>query len=288
MAEGMSAPGAERFPGGGEAMAGDRPAEFFGCASELLRRGMATEAVPFGPENIYELAGGFPDDIPFYRELARGCGGPVLELGCGAGRVLLPLLNDGLHAAGLDLSPAMLALAREKLRAAGREAPLYEGDMRDFDLRESFSLVIIPYCTVAYLSVEDDLRRTFRAVRRHLRRGGFLAFDFETGVCRPGVIRSWLSAQTFDPRTGGLVLCTAQSKGLDRHRRFVNHIVYRWNQGQPPRITVEAVCEATVPAGRMRAILEEEGFTVKGLFRDYRFNPYRGGDLCVAVAERRD
>lgn len=269
-------------------MAVEQPVEFFGFAAELRARGLACETEPYGTENIYELTGGFPDDIPFYLELARGCGGPVLELGCGTGRVLLPLAAEGFEVTGIDRSPAMLGAARDRLQAAGLKAALHEGDMRDFDLPQRFSLIIIPYCSVIYLLEEEDRRRSLRAVRRHLATGGLLAFDFDTEINRPGITRPWLSTQAVHPLTGELILQTAQRKSLGRDRRLMNLVIYRWRPGEPPRITVQASYEASVSVQSMQALLEEEGFTPRGFYRDYRFSPYNGGHLCVTVAALRE
>ena len=63
--------------------------------------------------------GAIDDDLSFYRELAQRTGGPVLEVMCGSGRLLLPLARAGLRLAGVDVSGAMLDLARERLIAAG-------------------------------------------------------------------------------------------------------------------------------------------------------------------------
>src|SRR5262245_19324849 len=96
----------------------------------------------------------FPDyqdrqDIAFFVELAQQSGGPVLELGCGTGRVLIPTARACVTIVGLDASPSMLEIAREKLLQETVEvksrAQLVQGDMRDFDLGREFRLVTIPF-----------------------------------------------------------------------------------------------------------------------------------------------
>ena len=118
------------------------------------------------------------DDIPFYLEEAERSGGPVLELGCGAGRVAIPIAQMGIDIVGLDSSPAMLERARQKRDAAGASSlTLVQADMSDFDLPDRFSLVIIPFRGfLSLLSVEDEVR-TLMNIRRHLAPGGKLAFD---------------------------------------------------------------------------------------------------------------
>ena len=86
-------------------------------------------------------------DIPLYLSLARESGGPILELGCGSGRTLVPLAEAGFEIVGLDNSKAMLAWARERIRAGGLEESidLVEGEMISFDLGRRFPLITVPF-----------------------------------------------------------------------------------------------------------------------------------------------
>lgn len=114
--------------------------------------------------NLYRAGARFYDldprdnvthDLPFYLEYAAHADGPVLELGCGTGRVALTLARAGHSVTGLDLSNTMLDLFREK---HAREAPdvrdrlrIVHGHMADFRLDERFALVIMPYNAPAFL-----------------------------------------------------------------------------------------------------------------------------------------
>ena len=119
------------------------------------------------------------DDIPFYIDEARSAGGSVLELGCGTGRVAIPIAQAGIEIVGLDSSPAMLEVARRKAEKASgaRGLRLVEADMRDFSLNEVFDLVIIPFRGFYSLHSVEDQVRTLANVRGHLAPGGKLAFN---------------------------------------------------------------------------------------------------------------
>ena len=117
------------------------------------------------------------DVVGFYSELARGQGGPVLELACGSGLVAVPIAETGCETFGLDRSPAMLAAARARADARGTIRELAEGDMRDFDLGRLFSLIFVARNSLLHLESAADFRRVLASARRHLAPGGKFAFD---------------------------------------------------------------------------------------------------------------
>jgi SAM-dependent methyltransferase len=121
-------------------------------------------------------------DIDFYLSMARAQGEPVLELGCGTGRVLLPLAKAGLRAVGLDLSEHMLGRFHAKLRSEPTEVRervrLIHGDMTSFDLGERFRLITIPFRPFQHLLEVDQQLDCLRCVYKHLAAGGKLVVDF--------------------------------------------------------------------------------------------------------------
>jgi SAM-dependent methyltransferase len=119
------------------------------------------------------------DDIPFYAGLAMeaaAAGLPVLELGCGTGRVAIPIAQAGVPVVGFDSSPAMLAIARRK-SAGLAHVRWVEGDMRDFGLEERFGLVISPFRSFQLLLTVADQLACLARIRQHLVKGGRLAFN---------------------------------------------------------------------------------------------------------------
>ena len=119
------------------------------------------------------------DDVPYYVETARRSGGPVLELGCGTGRVTVPIAASGVEITGLDVSPAMLKLAEESAAGSSKDGTLslVEADMKEFDLGRQFSLVIAPFRSFQNLLSVPDQISALASVKRHLAPGGALAFD---------------------------------------------------------------------------------------------------------------
>jgi SAM-dependent methyltransferase len=120
-------------------------------------------------------------DAPFYVDLAKQNGGPVLEIGCGTGRVLLPTAREGIEIHGLDNSAPMLAVLKDKI---DREEPavreritLHVGDMRDFRLGRKFQLVTIPFRPMQHMFTLADQIAALKSAAVHVADGGLLAFD---------------------------------------------------------------------------------------------------------------
>ena len=121
------------------------------------------------------------DDVPFYVSLARQAAlhaQPVLELGCGTGRVTIPMAQAGANVTGLDSASAMLDIASMKAERAGVAIRWVEGDMADFQLDETFGLVVIPFRSFLHLTTEEEQERCLGCIKRHLMPGGTLALDF--------------------------------------------------------------------------------------------------------------
>lgn len=120
-------------------------------------------------------------DVAHYRRLAEGCSGPVLELGCGSGRIAAPLARDGHRVVGLDSHLGMLRRAqrrRAKLPQSARgRLSLLAGDLRRFALGRRFPLVISAFNTLQHLYTTGALLEALGCVRRHLAADGLFAFD---------------------------------------------------------------------------------------------------------------
>lgn len=119
-------------------------------------------------------------DVPFWTRVAAAAGGPVLELGCGTGRVALPVARAGTSLVGVDISARMLQRARARVRRArqGARVRLVRGDIRRLPFRdEGFALVMAPYGILQSLVAEADLRAALAAVAALLRPGGRLVME---------------------------------------------------------------------------------------------------------------
>jgi ubiquinone/menaquinone biosynthesis C-methylase UbiE len=124
-------------------------------------------------------------DVDFWRGVAVRIGGRALELGCGTGRVLVPLARAGVHIVGVDRSAPMLARGRARLRRLRTpvSAALVRGDVRDLPgAGGAFDLVVAPYGILQSLLRERDLTRTLESVARVLAPGGVFGIDLVPDV----------------------------------------------------------------------------------------------------------
>jgi SAM-dependent methyltransferase len=120
------------------------------------------------------------DDLLFYRELGRRSGGPLLELMCGSGRVLVPLAEDGFTITGVDVSPAMLARARARVEEhdLAERVTLLQGDVTSVALPEThFALAFVAINSFMHLEAVKDQLATLENARRSLKRKGSLILD---------------------------------------------------------------------------------------------------------------
>ncbi|MEF8938073.1 MAG: class I SAM-dependent methyltransferase, partial [Halovenus sp.] len=117
-------------------------------------------------------------DVDFYLELAREADGPVLEIGCGTGRVYLELLRADVDAYGIDISQEMLDVLEQKAAEAGLTPHVRQADMRRFEPQREYALVIVPFRTFLHNITLADQQQTLRNLYRALGSDGQLALNF--------------------------------------------------------------------------------------------------------------
>lgn len=180
---------------------------------------------PFDDGALYDLFFENLDlGLDFYLGIARAANGPVLDVACGTGRVMLPCLEAGIDVEGLDLFPAMLARLREKALAAGFKPQLHQASMSCFRLSRRYALIMIPFNAFVHNLTTDDQLATLRTCRGHLMPGGLLAFD--TYFPSPAVIGApsgtrELEIEMAHPKTG-LPVRLWDTRTFDRVQQLQN------------------------------------------------------------------
>jgi len=223
-------------------------------------------------------------DVAFYVDAAREAAGPVLEIGCGTGRVLIPTARAGVEIAGLDASPEMLAVCRTRLSVEPPEiqsrATLVHGDMRTFDLGRRFALATIPFRPFQHLLTVEDQLACLQSIHRHLTPDGRLVLDlFNPSIDllanHPLGVESGHEPE-FTAPDGRRVNRCYRTVAQDRFNQIGSH---------------ELIYDVTHPDGRQERLvhafplrylfryeaehlLARAGFTVEHLYSDYSRSPY--------------
>jgi SAM-dependent methyltransferase len=125
---------------------------------------------------IYEqIDGSRTIDLEFYREIARNAGGNVLEAGCGSGRLLLLIAEDGVEIEGFDPSEAMLNVLRERAEGVGLSPKVWQGDFTSIERK--YATIISPFNSIMHLLDQEEQIDAFKRVYDSLEAGGVFAFD---------------------------------------------------------------------------------------------------------------
>jgi SAM-dependent methyltransferase len=224
-------------------------------------------------------------DVAFFVAMAQCIGGPVLEMGCGTGRVLIPTAQAGVEIVGLDASPRMLAvcqanLARQPEAVQGRVKGLVHEDMRQFDLGQTFGLVTMPFRPFQHLLTVEDQLACLTAVHRHLADMGTLILDLFNPSLVHLLDHRYLREYGEEP-----AFVLADGRRVVRRHRHVSRDLFR------QVLDMELLYYVTHPGGHqerlvhccsMRYLFRFEaehllarcGFRVAEVFADYDKSPF--------------
>lgn len=228
-------------------------------------------------------------DVPFWTRVAAA-DGPVLELGCGTGRVLMPLARAGSPVIGVDLSERMLARARARIRRArlARLARLVRGDIRHLPFRDGrFAVVIAPYGILQSLTSDADLRAALDAVTGALRPGGRFVMELVADLpdwqeySKVTKLRGW--------RPGRRAFLTlVESVRQDRRKGLTvfeqEYVETRAGAKRSQRFTLAF---RTISMAQMTRRLERAGLKVRATLGSYDGDPWtKDSDTWIVIAER--
>lgn len=260
-------------------------------------------------------------DVPFWRSLAAQAGGPVLELGCGTGRVAIPLGRAGVRLVGIDRSAPMLARARQRVRRARLQSRvrLVRGDVRQLPFRSSafapatdgkagatsrprrsvpphsaasgggpFAMVMAPYGILQSLLRERDLAAALKAVHAALEPGGTFGMELVADLPAWEEYRKRVSLKGWRRGASGSHVTLVETVRQDRARGltiFDQEFTERSSRGR--RVHRFALTFRTLSVPQMARRLEHAGFEVTALLGDYRGGPWdERAEVWVILARR--
>jgi len=213
------------------------------------------------------------EDVAFYIDEARRVGGPVVELGVGTGRIAVPTAAEGIRVIGIDSSPGMLAVCRERAELAG-VADLLDlrlGELTEPPVEERVRLVTCPFRSFLHLLDDRERLRALRAAWQLLVPGGRLVFD----VFAPGADDIATTHARWIEREADIF----ERADWDSRERTLTLSV----RGESGATTFT---HAWLSPEEWRTLLERAGFQVIGCFGWFDRRPYAGGEDTVWIARR--
>jgi SAM-dependent methyltransferase len=187
-----------------------------------------SEPTPFDDGVLYDaILGNLEYGNDFYLELARAATGPVLDVACGTGRILLPCLKAGVDVDGLDFFPPMIVQLQSKASRLGFQPTVFHADMRSFRLERRYALIMIPFNAFVHCLTTEEQIAALVCCREHLLPGGMLAFDtfFPGGAIIVATDNSRvLEAEMIHPETG-FPLRVYDNRSFDRVNQIQNSLM---------------------------------------------------------------
>jgi ubiquinone/menaquinone biosynthesis C-methylase UbiE len=256
-------------------------------------RGWDTYAPFYDWENARTLG---RKDVPFWTQVGQSIKGRVLELGCGTGRIAIPLARAGVRLVGVDRSEPMLERAAKRAKllksAAGRprrrKLPLLRADIRALPFQDaSFAAVLAPYGILQSLISDRDLTSTLNAVARVIKPGGIFGLDLVPDV--PNWKEYGQRIQMRGKAGKGTHLTLLESVRQDRRRRrTIFEQTYVERRGKETREHRFELTFRTLPIATMRKRLEKAGFEVDLVLGDYQGGAWdERADVWIILARRR-
>ncbi len=246
-----------------------------------------------------QFCAGVESDLQFYLEEAKKAGSPVLELGCGTGRVLIPVAQSGIDIVGLDLSEDMLSVARQKISGLNvetqRRIQLEMGDMRDFSLDQRFNLIMIPFRAVLHLMTQEDQRQALTCIREHLADDGCLAFNVfdpnlkiiaeHMGHLGPTIKRN---GEFIHTDTGHKIIVWDTRQYDPAEQTIEQYFIFEEldDDGKVISKTYSSLSLRYVYRYEMQYLLELCGYRIEALYGDLQRGPFRHGGEQVWIARR--
>ncbi|RPI82483.1 MAG: class I SAM-dependent methyltransferase [Chloroflexi bacterium] len=229
----------------------------------------------------------FEPDGSFFLTLARQVGGPVLELGCGTGRLTIPIAGDGISITGLDVVPLMLEHAKRK--AQGTTIDWIEADVRTFSLAKRFQMIFESGSVFQHMLTLEDQQAFLQRVYQHLKSEGLFAFS--VFFPQPDVLKDESEQHWFSyPNAQGQVVKVSGLQTYDPLRQVkVETAIRRWIGGDGLEIVHRAPLSLRfVFPQEIETLLHYNGFSVLERFGNWDRSPLtKSSNLMIYICKKR-
>lgn len=243
------------------------------------------------PVYLYDLVNVI-DDIDFYKSFIGDSVKNVLELGCGSGRVLIPLAKMGINITGIDISDSMLEGCRSKVKKEGltKTAKVIRGDICNFELHDKFDMIVAPFRVIQALETLEEFQNCLKCVSEHLKDDGFCIL----GIFRPRFSKeqmaiSWINdeplfnKELIDPATGYMVRDFAERLRMDAEKQVLYpELIYKiYRDGKLIDEIRQKIVMKYYYADEFEKIISKAGFKVLDKYGGYHGEMYGEGDELI-------
>ncbi|MCA9533333.1 MAG: class I SAM-dependent methyltransferase [Myxococcales bacterium] len=233
-------------------------------------------------------------DVRWYTELCAARGGSVLELGCGTGRITLPLAKAGVRLTGVDSMPPMLAEAEARLaklpRAARERVTLRLGDLRTLSLGQSFDTIIAPFNVLMHIYSPAEMANTLARVAEHLAPGGRFVFDVllpDPALLARNPERTYKGRAVRHPN--GERYAYYESFDYDPVAQVLAITIELTNVADPSDVRVQLLTHRQYFPLELEAVLAHAGFEAEARYGDFEGEPLNAyAESQVWVCRRTD
>jgi cyclopropane fatty-acyl-phospholipid synthase-like methyltransferase len=235
----------------------------------------------------------FNEDLDLYRNFAELRNGPLLELACGSGRLLIPLAREGYSITGVDTSEKMLSLARERSQQANLSSrvTLVQQDVSTLQLAQKYSLAFVALGSFAHVTSRKSQQQALAAVRKHLTTGGTFIVDISNADARymEGLSGQLLHQGTWRRDDGTLLThMVSPASSQSEHLLELTHFYDQHRQGGQVNRTVITTHLYLFERAEMELLLKQAGFVVKDVYGDHDLGPFTlESQRMIFIAEAR-
>ncbi|WP_042149945.1 bifunctional 2-polyprenyl-6-hydroxyphenol methylase/3-demethylubiquinol 3-O-methyltransferase UbiG [Paucisalibacillus sp. EB02] len=212
-------------------------------------------------------------DVEFYSQRLADCKGNILEPGVGTGRILIPLLENGFHVDGFDVSDEMLTICRKHCETRGLKPTLFKGEMETVSLDKNYEAIIVPTGTFLLLHRREDSIKALRNFYNYLTNGGRLILDI---FLQTDFSMNKATTRTWETNSGDMITLESKVVEVDHINQYTisHHRYEKWRNGELIQTELERFPLRWYGVEELKMILEQIGFGDIQISADYKYGKY--------------
>src|SRR2546421_5375743 len=244
----------------------------------------------FRDPQIYDLQDeGYYDDYPLTEQWARSLGGPLLDLACGTGRMALRMAALGYQVTGVDITPEMIARARQKAEQQAVSIDWVVADARTFHLQKQFPFMYMLENVFQFFLTREDQEAMLARVREHVHPEGCFLFETRNPSPRNPLEVRHPEPQKYTTPDGGQLVATEQQyyDPMTQIQHYTRHLTFLHPEGHHEEKTYRTALRYVFPQ-EIEALLYYNGFQIRSCYGNWQQDPLTATSRSmIYVCQRR-